>query len=355
MKPELDQAKLLEKQQLLIGYSTGFSVSGAIYLGQTLGMFRAMAGIGPMTAVELAGRLGLHPRMVEEWLRAATAARILEYHGEGRFASTPELDWLLSDETNITSMQLMFSALPARTRQWVATTEAFKSGIGASFDERGEDFVTFMEMAFKSWYEHALVQQALPALDGVVPALERGMRVGDVGCGAAIALREMARAFPQSEFHGYEVSDLALTRARQNTSGLANVHLHRVPDEVLPTDSTFGLITTFDCLHDMTDPYSVAAAIRSALAPDGRWFIADIKSEATFEDNLTKNPRSAMGYSNSVFGCLQAGLSEPGGAGLGTLGLPEPEMRRLAAGAGFTRFRAVDLPSVGNAYYEARP
>jgi hypothetical protein len=52
---------------------------------------------------------------------------------------------------------------------------------------------------------------------------------------------------------------------------------------------------------------------------------------------------------------MSSGLSEPGGAGLGTCGLPEPAMRELVQAAGFTRFSRLDLPNPINAYYEARP
>ena len=108
-------------------------------------------------------------------------------------------------------------------------------------------------------------------------------------------------------------------------------------------------------MHDMTRPHETAAAIRAALAENGTWFIADINGFPTFDENLAKNPQAARFYAVSVFGCLQSAMSEPGGAGYGTYGLPEPAMRQLALDAGFTRFRRVDLPSPVNAYYEARP
>ena len=192
-------------------------------------------------------------------------------------------------------------------------------------------------------------------MDAVVAWREAGERVADGGGGAGLALIEMAKAIPQAEFHGYEVSEQALGRAARHReeAGTANVSFHNVAVEPMPADESFDLICTLDCLHDMTRPDEAAAAIRRAIKPDGIWFIADVNGAETFEENL-KNPMAPMFYAASVFSCLSSGLSEPGGAGLGTLGLPEPRMKELVERAGFTRFRRLDIPSPINAYYEAR-
>ena len=135
---------------------------------------------------------------------------------------------------------------------------------------------------------------------------------------------------------------------------LAGAGLDVVTPEPLPGDHSFGLITTFDCLHDMTDPAGAAAAIRAAIAADGVWLIADINGQPTFEENA-RTPLASTFYAMSVLSCMSSALSEPGGAGLGTLGLPEPAMRELTRAAGFTRFRRLDLKHPVNAFYEAGP
>jgi hypothetical protein len=83
--------------------------------------------------------------------------------------------------------------------------------------------------------------------------------------------------------------------------------------------------------------------------------IADIKSCSTFEENLTKNPMAGMMYGFSVMSCMSSALSEPGGAGLGTLGFTEDLARTMTRDAGFTRFRTHDFANPMNAYYEVRP
>jgi ubiquinone/menaquinone biosynthesis C-methylase UbiE len=190
-----------------------------------------------------------------------------------------------------------------------------------------------------------------------VPALARGVRAADVGCGAGVALLEMAKAYPRSEFHGYDISQHALERAEENrrAAGVSNVAFHDPRKEPLPDDESFAFVTTFDCLHDMTDPASVMRAIRGALDPEGTWLIADIKSRGSYEANVAKNPMAALMYGTSVMSCMSSALSEPGGLGLGTLGFPEDLARRMTREAGFTRFEPLDLGHPINAFYVVKP
>jgi SAM-dependent methyltransferase len=122
----------------------------------------------------------------------------------------------------------------------------------------------------------------------------------------------------------------------------------------LPADASFDFVTTFDCIHDMAHPAEMIQAIRTALKPDGTWLIADIKSAPTFEENLEKNPMTGLMYAFSVMGCMSSALSEPGGAGLGTLGFNEQVARAMTAEVGFSRFTRHDFDNPFNAYYEVR-
>jgi len=350
----IDPAKLKEKQQIIGGYTNGLLQSAVIWVGTEVGLFAAMTDGAPRTAESLATQLNVHPRFVTEWLRAAAGGRLLEYDGEDAFHLSLEVASLLADDSNLASAKWFFVDLPHRVSLWEKVPESFRTGIGMGWEERGERSVTMMESGFRTWYEQVLVQRALPTVDGLVAQLEAGIRVADLGCGAGIAIAQMARAFPRSEFHGYDISQAALARAAYNNAGLANVHLHRVPEELLPGDASFGLVTTFDCMHDMTTPHQTAEAIHAGLAQDGVWFIADIQSFPTFEENLASNPTAGRFYAISLLSCLQSAMSEPGGAGYGTLGLPEPKMEELAREAGFTQFRRLPIQSPVNAYYEVR-
>jgi ubiquinone/menaquinone biosynthesis C-methylase UbiE len=197
----------------------------------------------------------------------------------------------------------------------------------------------------------------LPMLEGVVERLTAGGRVADVGCGSGRAVLTIAEAFPAADVHGYDISAHALERARAACAdrGVANAHFHDARTEPLPEDAATDLVITFDCIHDMTRPEQTIAAIRRAIAPDGTWLLVDMKARDTFVDNATKNPMAALMYGVSVTSCMASALSEPGGAGLGTLGLPESRAREMATAAGFTRFRRLDVDHPVQAFYEVRP
>jgi hypothetical protein len=96
-------------------------------------------------------------------------------------------------------------------------------------------------------------------------------------------------------------------------------------------------------------------AIRGALADDGTWLLVDVKARETFEENVEKNPMAPLMYGISVLSCMSSALSEPGGAGLGTLGLPASRAEAMACEAGFDRFRKLPVDHAVNAFYEVRP
>jgi 2-polyprenyl-3-methyl-5-hydroxy-6-metoxy-1,4-benzoquinol methylase len=353
----MDPEKLKEYAKVVFGALGGAMTSSMIYLGDRLGLYRALAEAGAVTSQELAERTGLHERWLREWLYQQGAAGVLEYRGGGRFALPAEGVAVLAEESHPAFGVGFFAHLPQRMAVVERLPEAFRTGLGLPYDAFGPEGARGIERGLAPWFRALLVPMLLPQVDGVVADLEAGAAAADVGCGAGVALLEMARAFPASEFHGYDISSYALERAEQNRAeaGLGNAHFHDARREPLPRDGRFALVTTFDCLHDMTDPAGVMAAIRASLREDGTWLIADIKAHATYEENVERNPMAAMMYGTSVTSCMSSALSEPGGLGLGTLGLYEDLARRMAHEAGFSRFARLDLRHPVNAFYVARP
>jgi 2-polyprenyl-3-methyl-5-hydroxy-6-metoxy-1,4-benzoquinol methylase len=352
----LDIERLKVFSRRLFGLLEGAVTSALVHLGDRLGLYRALAG-GPATPAELARRTGLHERWVREWLYNQGAAGLLEADGEGRFALSPEARAVLAEEHHPAFGCGCFSQLPQTLAVTERLAESFRSGIGLPYDAFGPEGARGVERGFAPWYRNFLVPVALARVPGLRERLAGGARVADVGCGAGVALIELAKAFPASEFHGYELSRHALERAEANRAeaGVANVHFHHVSEEPLPSDGRFDLVLTFDCLHDMTRPAEVMTAIRKALGAEGLWIVADVKAHPTWEENVEKNPMSALMYGLSVLTCMSSALSEEGGAGLGTLGLHEGLAREMARAAGFTRFRRMDVDHPINAFYEVRP
>ena len=206
------------------------------------------------------------------------------------------------------------------------------------------------------WTRRELVPNIIPALDGVVGKLESGAVAADVGCGGGVALIAMAEAFPDSEFHGYDPSQHAIDRCHEKVEvlGLDNVRLFVAGGESLPRAPTYDFLITFDCIHDMTRPADVISSIHGAMKPEGTWLIKDIRSQPDFKENM-KNPLLAMFYGFSVSACMSSALSEPDGAGLGTLGFNPEVAERMTREAGFNRFRMHDFEDPSNLYYEVRP
>lgn len=353
----LDPDRLKSFVELVYTQLGGAFVSGMIYIGDRLGLYHALSGSGPTTSEELAAKTGLHERWVREWLRAQAAARLIEYRGDGRFELSIEGSLALADENSPLFAAGGFCSLPQQFGILEKLLDSFRTGLGHPYDAVGREGAIGIERFLAPWFRTFLVPLVLPALDGVVPKLQAGGKVADIGCGAGIALLEMAKTYPQSEFHGYDISKHALERADENktAAGARNVTFHDAAADPIAADGSFDLITSFDCIHDMTDPAGVMRAVRLALKPDGTWLIADIKSKPTFEENLERNPMAAMMYSVSVMSCLSSSMSAPGGAGLGTLGFNEPLAREMTAAAGFTRFQKHDFDNPVNAYYEIRP
>ncbi|MHB8328500.1 MAG: methyltransferase domain-containing protein [Acidimicrobiales bacterium] len=336
-------------------YKQGEMVSLLIHLGDRLGLYRAMRGAASLSAGELAERTGLDERWVLEWLRGQGAAGLLTWHDDDRFELTDAAAAVLADEHD----SLFFAAgafgTPPAPDFVDDLAEAFRTGLGLPYDRQGPTGAHRTERMLGPWTRLALVPRILPALHGVEAKLDAGGMIADIGCGAGVAIISLAQRFPRSHVHGYDTSRHAVERARQlvDEAQLDNVTLHLAGAEALPIEETFDFVVTLDCLHDMTRPTETIAGIRRSIKHDGTWLIKDIRCAARAKDNIG-NPMAAMMYGFSIASCMSSALSEPNGAGFGTLGLHPELLSQLCGEAGFSRFQVHDFDEPANLYYEVR-
>lgn len=338
-------------------YKQGETVALMIHLGDRLGLYRALAGAGALSAAELAARTGLQERWLLEWLRGQAAGGLLDSPDGETFELGPEGAAVLADETSSLWFAAgAFQGGAARPEVVDRLAEAFRTGIGLTYDDQGPSVAHVVERMLGPWSRLSLVPLIVPALRGVVDRLRGGARVVDVGCGAGVAVMAMAEAFPNSRFDGYDPSAHAIARARAKveSAGLGNVAFHLAEAAELPGSPAYDFVLTLDCLHDMPRPREAMVAIRRAIKEDGTWLIKEIRSFPTWQQNL-RNPLLAMMYATSVTSCMSSALSEPGGAGLGTLGLDRDRLERMCRETGFGHFAVHDFDDPANLYYEVRP
>ncbi len=335
-------------------YRQGEIVAAMIYLGNQLGLYKAMANAGPIGAEELAGKTKLHGRWILEWLRLQAAAKLVDYCGEDRFQLPDAALDLLVDDQNKSFAAGEFAG-PDMADTLARLTENFRTGLGNSYEDAGPEGAHRGERRHWQAARNDLIPKMIPTLAGVEEKLQAGALVADIGCGDGAAVLALAESYPNSHIVGIEPSRhaVALVQTKADDMALKNVELIHAGGEELTSEVGFDFILTLDCLHDMTRPAVVMAAIKRHLKVDGTWFIKDIRSKPNFEDNL-RNPMLAMMYGFSLMSCMSSALSEPGGAGLGTLGFNPEVAKRMTSEAGFTQFQMHDFKDPGNLYYEIR-
>ena len=354
----IDPDKLKQYSFQLFSKLDGAVTAGMVHLGDQLGLYAVMRAAGsPLSTSELAQRAGLHERWVREWAYNQAAATLVEIDEQERFSLSPEAEAVLATPEHPAFGMGMFHRLPQTMEALVRVRESFVTGLGHDYDSHGPEGAVGIERSFEPWSNAHLLPTVLPALEGVVDRLRVGAEVIDIGCGAGSAVLLMGAAFPKSNFVGYDISRYALDRAneKRDEAGVTNVTFRDPRGAPMPSDRSVDLVTTFDCIHDMTHPQQMMESIREAIADDGTWLLVDIKALDTFEQNMRKNPMASLMYGISVLSCMSSALSEHGGAGLGTLGLSANVARAMSERAGFTRFRKLDVDHSVNAFYEVRP
>jgi SAM-dependent methyltransferase len=327
--------------------------TGMVVIGEKLGLYKALAE-GPMSPAELAAKTKTDERYVREWLASQAAGKYVTYDAmTGEFSLDEEQAFALANEDSPAylpgAFELALGSLAAVPR----IAESFRSGAGMGWHEHVDGVFHGCEKFFRPGYAANLVTSWIPSLDDVKEKLEAGARVADVGCGKGASTLLMAKAFPKSQFFGFDYHDKSIEAARESAKrqGVAD----RVTFEVAKAKDfpgrNYDFVAVFDCLHDMGDPIGAAAHVRQSLAKDGTWMIVEPFANDQLQDNL--NPVGRVYYSFSTLLCTPCSRSQEVGLCLGAQA-GEGRIRQVVTSAGFNRFRrATETPF--NIVYEARP
>ena len=351
---QIDDDKLNALLERMVGEFGAMASAPLVVLGDRLGLYKAMAGAGPVTADQLSERTGLRLRYAQEWLNAQAASGFVDYDpGAQTFALSPEAALVLADDTSPAFMVGGFEVLSSLFLDLDKVQKAFRDGTGLGWHEHHPSLFSGTERFFRAGYNANRAPSWIPALDGMRERLDAGARVADVGCGFGASTIVMAQAYPASAFVGYDFHEPSIIAARERAAaaGVADRVRFEVAGAKTYPGRDFDLVAFFDCLHDMGDPVGAATHVRETLSPDGIWMIVEPFANDRLEDNI--NPVGRIFYSASTLVCTPCSLSQEVGLALGAQA-GERRLAEVARQGGFSRFRrATQTPF--NLVFEARP
>ena len=350
----LDPGKVQEFAGSLLGALAAGSTALMVSVGHRTGLFDAMAALPPSTSPQVAAAAGLHERYVREWLHAMTTARVVEHDpARNTFRLPAEHAAVLTRAAGPDNLAAVMQFLPLMAEVESEVVGCFAEGGGVPYARYGRFHDVMAELSADT-NDAALVSRIVPLVPGLPERLTQGIRVADVGCGQGHAVNLLARAFPASEFVGYDFSEEAVSVARAEAQdwGLTNTRFEVRDVTGLDGTGTFGLITAFDAIHDQAHPATVLEQIHAHLDPDGALLMVDIYASSDVDANV-ELPWAPYLYAVSTMHCMTVSLSLDGD-GLGTAWGTELALQMLAD-AGFDDVRVERLSEdFINSYYVAR-
>jgi 2-polyprenyl-3-methyl-5-hydroxy-6-metoxy-1,4-benzoquinol methylase len=351
---EVDEQKLEQFMGQAVT-DMGAAMNGVlVMIGGELGIWEAMAGQGPLTSAQIAEKTGVEERYVREWASAQAAGGYLEYDpGADAFTLPPEQAMALADPDSPVYVVGGYSVVSSAYKDREKIAERFREGKGFGWHEHHSELFSGTEQFFRPGYKAHLVDEWLPALEGVGEKLKAGGKVADIGCGHGISTILMAQAFGNSTVHGFDYHDASIDRAKEiaKEEGVeGNTEFAVATAKDYPGEG-YDLVCFFDCLHDMGDPVGAMTHVRETIADDGTVMLVEPFAGDKLADNL--NPVGRVFYAASTVICTPSSLDQEVGLGLGAQA-GEERLRAVAEEAGFTRFRrATETPF--NLILEARP
>ncbi|MEV6489420.1 class I SAM-dependent methyltransferase [Actinoplanes sp. NPDC051633] len=333
----------------------GAAISGLLlHIGDRLGLYKAMAGAGPITSFALAQRTGTAERYVREWLANQAAGGYITYHADdGTYELPAEQAMVVADEDSPVFLGGAFETIASAYADHDLVVDAFRTGSGIDWHEHDQRLSSGVVRFFRPGYAAHLVGEWLPALDGVVEKLRAGASVADVGCGHGASTVIMANAFDRSTFAGFDSHEPSIEAAREAAAqaGVQQRAKYAVAAAKDLPGEGYDLVCMFDALHDMGDPVGAARRVLKALAPDGTLLVVEPNAGDALEDNLNPVGRTYYGLSTVI--CTPGSLAQDVGLGLGAQA-GERRLTSVLHEAGFTHVRrATETPFT--IILEARP
>ncbi|MGD2103034.1 MAG: class I SAM-dependent methyltransferase [Acidimicrobiia bacterium] len=314
----------------------------AIYLGDKLGLYEALAGSGPMTMNQLVAASGAHWRYVNEWLEQQVTTGILSVddpsasHEDRRYELPAAHADVLVNVDSLNYLTPFIRLVTAGGIQLPSLIEAYRSGGGVPWEQYGPDMRTGQAEMNRPWFLNLLGSDWLPS----VPDLHQRLlvsdaRMADIGCGEGWSAIAIAQAYPNLTVDAFDVDEASIEAARGNAiaSGVANrIRFHHVDGSNIAGDSEYDVVALFECVHDMPQPVEVLSAARRLVKEDGRVIVMDEAVGDSFGDRSDEVERLMYGF--SLFVCLPDGMSHESSVGTGTVMRPS-QLTEYAASAGF--------------------
>ncbi len=350
----IDQAQLEQAfGQVVTDLASAFTVR-MVRLGDRLGFYRALAGAGPTTPAQLAERTHTEERYVREWLSQQFVSGYLSYDPDSdAFTLTDEYAAVLADGESPTFLVGMAQVLTSTYQDEEPLDEVIRSGAGFGWNEHSHDLFDGTVRLFRPGYAGNLVQNWIPALDGVADRLHAGIDVADIGCGYGASTILMAQAFPRSTFVGFDYHPESIERATKAAAeaGVADRVRFEVGGGKDYPGTGYGLVALFDCLHDMGDPVGALQHIRASLDPEGAVLLVEPYANDRLEDNV--GPVGQIFYTASTLICTPSSRAQEVGLALGAQA-GQARLAEVARQGGFTRCRRATETPV-NLILELRP
>lgn len=322
----------------------------AIYLGDRLGLYRALADRGPLRVDELAAATGVHERYVREWLEQQAVTALLDVDGKGdarRFALSDAVREVLLDTGSLNYLAPLPRMFAAAGLQMPALLDAYRSGGGVGWADFGPDMRESQADMNRPWFEQRL-GAALAGVPEIDDALRRpGARIADLGCGGGWSSIALARAYPSSTVDGYDVDLPSVEMATRNaaSAGLSDrVLFHQADVSGADVGDGYDAVFAFECVHDLAAPVEFLATARRATAPNGVTVVMDEAVQPEFTAPGDETERLMYGFSLLV--CLPDGMSHQPSAGTGTV-MRESTLRTYAEQAGFGSVAALPIEEFG--------